>query len=45
MSDDPAYADLTVTLKQQLFALRKEYGDSSQRNQEILTSKEKQDFI
>ncbi|PNW28478.1 sulfatase [Formosa algae] len=34
--DDPAYKDVVVKLKAQLVEMRKEYGDSSQLDQEIL---------
>ncbi|WP_373942870.1 sulfatase [Polaribacter sejongensis] len=34
--NDPAYAEVVVKLKQQLVDLRKEYGDSSELDQEIL---------
>ena len=34
--NDPAYAEVVVKLKQQLIDLRKEYGDSSELDQEIL---------
>ncbi|WP_165730753.1 sulfatase [Polaribacter sp. 20A6] len=34
--NDPAYADVVIKLKKQLVELRKEYGDSSELDQEIL---------
>ncbi len=34
--DDPAYADVVKQLKEQLVEMRKQYGDSSQLDQEIL---------